>query len=46
MKRMKIKVEDIDAMVENAFTHMKALIENNPRIPTKDELKKIYLESY
>ncbi len=46
LRDLGVKVEDIDAMVENAFTYMKALIENNPRVPTKDELKKIYLESY
>lgn len=41
-----VKPEDIDLFVNNAFEHLRALIENNPIIPTKEEMKKIYLEVY
>lgn len=46
LRDLGVKVEDIDAMVENAFTYMKPLIENNPRIPTREEMKNIYMEAY
>ncbi len=37
--------KDIDRFVDDVFDYMKPLVYNNPKVPTKEELKRLYLES-
>jgi len=40
-----ISEKDIDRFVNDVFDYMKPLVYNNPKVPTKEELKRLYLES-
>ena len=40
-----VSEKDIDKFVDDVLDYMRPLVYNNPKVPTREEIKKLYLES-
>ncbi len=45
LRNFGITEKDIEKFVNDVFDYMRPLVFNNPKVPTKEEVKKLYLES-